>query len=403
MEGWAYWLLGASSGLAFWILIGYPLLLWQVKPKGLAVAKDRSDSYAPTVSVLLAVHNGEAFLGAKLDSLLELDYPRERMEILVLGDGCSDATSDVVARYQGLGIKYFDLPRGGKSAALNAGLEKARGEILFFTDVRQRLDQQALRELVGNFADAKVGAVTGELQILKPGQAAEEQEHMDLYWRYELWARRWHTAEFSLFNTTGCLYAMRRSLARPIAADTLIDDAEFPLQAYRAGYRIVFDETSIAYDYPTQAGGEWRRRMRTMAGMWQVFARNPWLLFKPHRMWLHFVSHKLGRLLLPWALLGTVLGTAALPEGWLRAGLWAGNAGFLGLALGARIGQRQWGRIPVIGRLGSLAWTFLAMNGAALLSVRVFWGDARSFWSNTTQVDKRVAKVKEDGVRGDSR
>jgi cellulose synthase/poly-beta-1,6-N-acetylglucosamine synthase-like glycosyltransferase len=360
--GWiiSWGLLAVSTAIAFWILIGYPLFLKLVPPKGAPVHRAET---TPTVTVLMAVHNGEAFLRPKLDSLLALDYPADRREILVLGDGCTDASESIVRANEG--VRWIQLERGGKAAALNAGLQLATGEILFFTDVRQKLDPQALRQLVANFADPQVGAVTGELRILKPGAAAGEQEDMDLYWRYELWARRWHSAEYSMFNTTGCLYAMRRALARPILPDTLIDDAEIPLQAYQAGFRIVFDDRAIAFDYATVAGGEWRRRMRTMAGMWQVYARNPGLLFRPHRMWLHFTSHKLGRVLLPWALLGTVAGAWNLPDGWFRTSLLGGNAAFLGLALAARMG------------------------GAALLSLRVFFSDARQMWSQTTSVDAR--------------
>lgn len=377
-----WFVLGGFTLLAFYFLVGYPLLLKLVPSKGLPVHKD--PNHEPTVSVLLAVHNGEAFIDDKLNSLLGLDYPVAKLQILVLGDGCNDGTAAKVEKYAGRGVHYVGLQRGGKAMALNAGMEQAQGEILFFTDVRQKLDRRALRELVANFADPTVGAVTGELKILKRGGAAGEQEDMDLYWRYELWVRRWHSAEYSLFNTTGCLYAMRRQLCSRLRPDTLIDDAELPLQAYRAGYRIVFDNQSIAYDYPTQAGGEWRRRMRTLGGMWQIFVWHPELLWKPHRMWLHFVSHKLGRLLLPWILLGIILATALLPQCETKWFLTANELVLVGLA----VCSNMLSRVPVVGRSASWARTFLMMNLAALFSLKVFFVNPQQMWG-TTKVDRQ--------------
>lgn len=380
---WAWSLLTLFSVLAFYFMVGYPLLLWKWRFPKLSVAKDLS--HTPSVSVLMAVHNGAEFLDEKLASLLALDYPDGKLKIHVLSDASIDRTDAIALRYADRGVTLHTLPRGGKALALNHGMKIAQGEIFFFTDVRQKLHPLALRHLAANFADPQVGAVTGELRITPNKNSEGEQEAMDLYWRYELWARSKQSAQYSLFNTTGCLYAMRRDLTKPLPPHTLIDDAELPLQAYMAGYRILFDPASVAYDYPTAQGTEWGRRMRTLGGMWQVFARHPRLLFLPHPMWLHFVSHKFGRLLLPWCLIGTFVCTALLPPGIAKSFLLLNEAALLLLAA-----LFPWlGSDSPLRRYSSWARTFLVMNAAAILSLKVFVVNPQKMWL-TTQVDRQT-------------
>jgi len=378
----SWWIFLAASGAVFYFLLGYPLLLRWMPVRIRGVAKD--DRHVPSVTVLMAVHNGEAFLAERLENLLALDYPRELLEIFVLSDGSTDETDAIAQSYAHQGVHLLRLPRGGKAAALNAGMQKAEGEILLFCDVRQRFDSQALRELTANFADPLVGVVTGELRILKPDGAMGEQADMDLYWRYEIWMRRIHSAIWSLFNTTGCIYAMRRNLAQPLPPGTLGDDAALPLLAYRRGYRILFEPNAIAYDYPTKTGGEFRRRMRTMSGAWQVWSRFPALLFPIHRMWLHFFSHKLGRLLLPWVFIVAIVSSFFLPTSpWKWLILSAEAAFFLLAALDATLPKS----FP-LRRVSSLCRTFLVMNWAALLSMRVFFVSPQAMWANPTKVDR---------------
>ena len=226
--------------------------------------------------------------------------------------------------------KIIDRAACGKVGGIESGVrEQATGEILFFTDVRQALDPMALRHLVANFADLTVGAVTGEMRLRKA--EAGEQADMDLYWRYELWARDRQTRIDSIFNTTGCIYAMRRKLAVPLRPDTLSDDAALPLGAFFAGYRVIFDADAIAVDDPAVAGTEFRRRFRNLAGLWQTFVRFPQLFSSRNRMRLHFLSHKFGRLVLPWAIVFAIVGTLMLPASTIRSTLLAAEAALLPL------------------------------------------------------------------------
>lgn len=376
-------LTAAALGLlgAFYIVLGYPLLLSALRGrKAPAVRKDLD--YQTSVSVVIAVYNGASQIAAKLDTLFGLDYPPEMIEVIIVSDGSTDSTANIVrsyaARTEGKpAIVLLEAPRGGKAAALNLGIARAKGEILFFTDVRQPLDPAALRHLVANFADPTVGAVTGEM-LLRRGDAGEQAD-MDLYWRYEIWARGRHSEIDSLFNTTGCIYAMRRSLAGAIPPDTLTDDAILPLRAFFGGYRVIFDPAATAWDYPAVSGTEFRRRFRTLAGLCQVFARVPRLFSSDNRMRWHFLSHKFGRLALPWTLLLTFAATLMLPGSGLRTTLLALELAPVALALINGLVPRNF----PLKRLCSPARTFFVMNLAALAAPAVFVLPVEKIWKPT--------------------
>jgi biofilm PGA synthesis N-glycosyltransferase PgaC len=372
----AWLMLTAGAAIAFYILIGYPILLRVVQFKARpAVRKDLG--YSPTVTAIMAVYNGAAQIRAKLETMLALDYPKERLKIIVVSDGSTDATESMVKEYADRGVELIAGPHRGKAAALNLAFEKATGELLFFTDVRQPLDPKALRHLAANFADPTVGAVTGELRLLK-GEAGEQAD-MDLYWRYEIWARQKQSRIDSIFNTTGCIYAMRRALARPIPADTLSDDAALPLLAFFGGYRVIFDCEAIAVDYPAVAGTEFRRRFRNLAGLWQTFVRYPQLFSSKDRMRFHFLSHKFSRLVLPWAILMVAVGTLLLPEPAIRWWLMGAEAFFPLLAAIDGLFPKGF----LLKRISSPARTFLAMNAASLAGIAVFFIEPTRLWRPT--------------------
>jgi cellulose synthase/poly-beta-1,6-N-acetylglucosamine synthase-like glycosyltransferase len=376
-----YVALSLALGIVAYILIGYPLLLaaWPGKANR-AIAKN--PNYTSTVSIVLAVYNGAEFVRDKLESILDLDYPRELLQIIVVSDGSSDGTEAIVREFEQRGVQLLTLPHGGKAAALNAAIVTATGAILFFTDVRQKLDRGALRHLVANFADPSIGAVSGRMQLLKGRRG--EQADMDLYWRYEVWVRQRHSSIDSIFSTTGCIYAMRRDLAGPIPPDTLSDDAVLPLKAFFRGYRVVFEPDAIAVDYPAQTGTEFRRRCRTLAGLWQVFTRMPQLFTSRDRMRIHFLSHKFGRLALPWAILLVFAATIALPATRFRSWMIGDECVLVLLALLDRF-VPHW--LPVK-RITSPARTFLTMNAASIAAMAVFFTSPDRFWATTTRVER---------------
>ena len=365
-----------SVAATLYILVGYPLLLRYSKRRSPPVQKDFG--FRPTVTVLLAVYNGEDFVRKKLDSVFASNYPAELVDVIVVSDGSTDRTDEIVASYAGDRVQLVRVAHQGKAAALNEGLLHVTGEILFFTDVRQLLKPDALSQLVANFADPAVGAATGEPRFQHSLCVGEEAD-MDVYWRYELWVRRRHSEMDSTLVTTGWIYAVRRSLVGSIPPDTLVDDAIIPLRVFLAGYRVICEPQAIAVDYAQIEGGEFRRKLRTLAGLWQVCIRMPQLFTRTNRMRLHFVSHKFSRLILPWALLLGLFATLALPPGRLRLGLLIATLTVVALALVDRI-------LPAdvfLRRFSSPAKSFLVMNLAAMFSVVVFFVTPERIWRPT--------------------
>ena len=366
-----------AFALSLYILVGYPFLLAAWRSFGPPIRKDLD--FRTTVTVVLAVYNGETFVGRRLDNLLSLDYPADLLDIVVVSDGSTDATDQIVQSYAHRKVQLLRVPHAGKAAALNAALLHATGELFLFVDVRQTFDPQALRHLVANFADPTIGAVTGELRYVHSDRVGEAAD-IDLYWRYEIWARQHHSLIDSIFNTTGCIYAVRRSLTGPIPSDTLVDDAVIPLRAFFRGYRVVIDTEALAFDYGVVKGGEFRRKIRTLGGVWQAWVRMPQLFTSTNRMRLHFLPHKFGRLALPWLILMGVAATCALPDSLVRTDLLAGSLAVLALAALDPVLPRTF----MLRRISSPARSFVVLNAASLLSVLVFLVPPEKLWKPTS-------------------
>lgn len=363
----------ASLAFLVYLFFGYPLLLAVTARRERPVHKRLEPK---TVSVLLTVYNGEKWIREKLQSILALDYPAELMQVIVISDGSTDRTEDIVREFGTRGVELLGVPRGGKAAALNAGMRQARGDVLFFTDVRQPLEPGALKSLVCCLGDPTVGAACGHVYFL--GDEHEQKAHMGLYWTYEKWIRRMHTRIHSIQAGTGCIYAMRRELATAIPPDTLLDDSYLPLCAFFRGYRFVFDTGAIAYEYPTSLDSEFHRKVRTLAGIYQLIHLFPKLIGPGNRMWIHFVSHKLGRLMAPFALISMAVSSFGLPAPWMQAAV-AGQAGFYLLAAADSWIPEGW---PVK-RISSVARTFVVMMAASLCAVEIFFVPARKLWKET--------------------
>ena len=300
---------GASIAAILYILFVYPAMV--IAMARLWPDPVRRGAFEARVTVVMAVYNGARFLRAKLDSLLALDYPRDLLDIIVVSDGSDDATDAIALGYADRGVQLIRVPKGGKPAALNAGIAAAVGEILLFTDVRQEVDRMALRYLLENFADERVGVCSGRL-VIRKGNSLEE-ENVGLYWKYEFAIRNALATIDSIFGATGALYAMRRELAGPIPADALNDDMHLPLLAFFRGHRLAVDGRARIYDYPTGLDSEFRRKVRTLAGNYQILREFPALIGPGNRMWIHYVSYKFARLLLPVFLLAPLLSGWFLP------------------------------------------------------------------------------------------
>jgi cellulose synthase/poly-beta-1,6-N-acetylglucosamine synthase-like glycosyltransferase len=352
-----------SLGLVAYTYAGYPLLvaLWaRLAPRRV---RENAD-FEPTVSVMLAVHDGAAYLEQKLASLRELDYPQEKIEILICSDGSKDETAAIARRaaVNDPRVKVFECPtRLGKPAALNRLRSHATGEILLMTDVRQRLAPGALRALLRPLADPEVGCVSGSL-VLEGGGG------VSLYWRYESFIRGCEACVGGMVGVSGSLYAIRRQDFNGLPADVLLDDMFIPLSVARSRKSIVLSREAEAYDEVCDDDREFGRKVRTLAGNYQLVAKMPWLLLPgTNPVWFQIVSHKFLRLLCPWALLALFVSSlllsfdTALAPGALAfwRALALAQLAFYGLAaLGSRAG-----------RPGAVARTFVVLNAAALIGL----------------------------------
>ncbi|HEX6928750.1 MAG TPA: glycosyltransferase family 2 protein [Gammaproteobacteria bacterium] len=297
----------------FWVSIfmllytyaGYPLLVWLLGLLRPRIVLRRAQQ--PSVTIIIVTRNGERWIDAKLDNCLTLDYPHDQLHIVLVSDGSTDTT---VARARAFRSPRVDIvecsAHRGKAACLNDAVRHARGDILVFTDVRQRLDAQAVRHLVMNFADETVGAASGELMLGADG--AGFAGGMDLYWRYEKWLRINEARFSSSIGVTGAIYAMRAECFRPIPANAVLDDVLIPMNVVLDGKRVVFDRSAVAHDVPSASPArERQRKVRTIAGNYQLVQLRPDLL-DPRRnpVWLQFLSHKLLRLVVPFFLVAAL-------------------------------------------------------------------------------------------------
>ncbi len=366
--------------LAFCILVytyvGYPILIGVLaRLRPLRVAED--PAYLPKVTACIPVYNAASYLTAKVESLLALDYPADKIEILLYSDGSDDDTNAVAAAIASRDPRVKLLindKRGGKPKGVNRMLEVATGEVLLMTDVRQPLVPGALRALVTKLADPSVACVSGNL-VLRGSAGA------GAYWRYENWIRMQESRFRGMVGVTGPIYAIRKVDMRPLPEGVILDDMWVPLRLRLAGRHILFAEGAIAYDDAFGDKREYGRKVRTLAGNYQLFALLPALLV-PFRnpSWFETVSHKLLRLVCPWALLGLLaasgLGaiTKAEPTPIILYGLRPLLGGQMAFYLFALLGE--WG-----GRIGSLCRTFVVLNSAAVVGLwRFVTGAQKVTW-----------------------
>ena len=360
----------------FYTYLGYSLLVagaaWARPWRGATLSQP---SFEPIpVSVLVAAHDEEGRIGQHVRELAgQIARRPAGGELIVISDGSTDRTvevAQVVAADVGSGttasipIRVLALPaRNGKAVALNEGCAVATHPVLVFADVRQTWAPDAIDRLVANFADPSVGAVSGDLVIEAPPGVLSG---VGQYWRFEKWLRRNESRFYSTVGVTGSICAVRRELFVPMPVGTILDDVHWPLQVAMGGARVVHDEKALALDrLPSCVRDEFRRKVRTLAGNFQLMTRMPAVLL-PWRnpIWGQFWSHKLLRLVVPWALLGLAASSAVLAGPVYRAAFWAQLA-FYGVALAGL-------RSPVAARfyLASVAGAFLVLNTAAWLA---FW------------------------------
>jgi cellulose synthase/poly-beta-1,6-N-acetylglucosamine synthase-like glycosyltransferase len=259
----AFW---GSLGALAWTHVGYPVAV-----AALARARGRQirrEDVTPEVDVVVAAHDEEAVIGRRVENLLELDYPAERMRIVVASDGSTDRTNEIVrelAERSGR-VELLECERAGKATAQNTAVAQSEAEVVAFSDANSRWEPDALRKLVRSFADPEVGYVCGQLRLEAPEGANQE----GLYWRYELWQRESESAVGSITAGNGAIYAVRRFDYLGYDDPRIGHDFGLPFRLVQRGRRAVYDAEAIAWEKPaTEVEDEYGRKVRMMTRSWR--------------------------------------------------------------------------------------------------------------------------------------
>jgi len=367
------------SGVIVMAQLGYPLLLrlWaKLAATPDAPRAPRPDVELPSVSLVIAACNEEVVLEEKLGNSLQIDYPREKLEVILASDGSRDRTVEIARRYVDRGIRLLDFPvNRGKATTLNEAIGQTRGELLFLCDANVMFRPEALRILVERLRDPAVGAATGDVRLLS--SQSEFGEGESLYYRIERQLQRDESAVGSTIGVDGGMYLIRRQLVQPLPADTILDDFVNSMRVLKQGYRVIYEPRAVALENGTElAADEFRRRTRMAAGAAQTLKRGefppPW---QPRNFGMWF-GHKFLRWISPACLVLALLTNLWLARGGLffRATL-AIQLLFHGVALLAwwspKLRGAGWARIPyyfclshlALGR-GLLRGLFLRQSGA---------------------------------------
>ena len=367
-----------SAGFAVYVYIGYPILLWGLQ--AVLRSAPRPQPVEPSVSLLVAAYNEAAVIADKIRNSLALDYPAEKLEVVIASDGSKDTTAEIVNSFTGsesggrVRLLNYEKNRG-KMAVLNDAVRELRGDIVAFSDASSMLAADSVRILVQSFSDPHVGAASGVYRLLKKDQAHLGSQE-DLYWKYETFLKVQEARLGAFTGAHGSLYAIRRALYPFPTVNTINDDFTIPMRILERGYRVAYVPAAVAYEEAHEMEG-FSRRVRITAGNIEQMREFKSLIWPPRPFVLFcLLSHKTGRLLVPLfmviALVANITLRGQFPYNWLLLG----QALFYTLAiLGAMVSLR-----PKVLRLpyyfcminsALFAWVYQALRHGRAIPSRI--------------------------------
>ena len=369
-----------------WTYVLFPACLW-LRAR-LSPHPHRVGDATPSVSLVICAYNEAASLGARLENALALDYPSDRLEIVVASDGSTDGTNAIARGFASRGVRLLALPRQGKIPALNAAVASARGEVLVFSDANSLYESGALRALLRPFADPGVGGVAGDQRYLRAGELPDGGEGERAYWDFDRLLKRWQSAAGSVTSSTGAIHAIRRELFRSVPSG-VTDDFWISTNVVAQGRRLVFANDAAAWEPATPASGsEFRRKVRVITrGLRAVWLMRELLNPLRHGFYsLQLFSHKVLRRLAIVPMAAILLATPWL---WNAGSFYRGAAlvqlvFYLAAALGALLPPLEttapgWARRLV--KLLALPTFFCMANAAAgLAALNVARGHRIDSW-----------------------
>jgi cellulose synthase/poly-beta-1,6-N-acetylglucosamine synthase-like glycosyltransferase len=253
-------------------------------------------SYMPTLTVVIAAYNEADIIEQKIHNTLALEYPQDKLQLVIVTDGSSDATPDIVARYPRIQLMH-QPQRHGKIAAVHRAMAHVYSDITLFTDANTFLNKEALLLICRHYQDERVGAVSGEKRV-NSGDAADATAGEGLYWKYESALKRWDAELYSIVGAAGELFSIRTALYKPVPADTILDDFMISLMVTQEGYRIAYEPAAFATESGSESiAEELKRKIRIAAGGIQSILRLKQLMNPFHHAVLSFqyVSHRVLR------------------------------------------------------------------------------------------------------------
>lgn len=374
------WLFLLAVGFCVYTYAIFPICL-HVLARRVSEPTPPELSSFPAVSIVIAAHNEQENLPAKLKSLQALDYPENKLQIVIVSDGSTDKSIEILNAAQST-LPHLHIveyaPAAGKPTALNRGVAEASGSVLVFMDARQSVSSNALKALIARLQQDDVGVVSGELCLTNDDGL--ESANVGLYWRYEKWIRLNESRLFSTTGATGALYAMHKSDFIPHKDDVLLDDFDTPVSVLLKGKRTVFEPEARVFDKTeASASGEFQRKSRTLAGNFQSFARNKWL-FNPAKnpVFVQFLSHKVFRLLVPYAMAIAFI-SAALGTGPFLKLMLILQLAFYGAGIATILG------VPALNnKVFNFIKVFLQLNAAAVAGAfRFITGSSNVRWKQS--------------------
>ena len=345
-----------SLGALAWTHLGYPVAAAALAR--LRARPVRKDDVTPSVTVVVAAHDEESVIGRRVENLLELDYPREELEIVVASDGSIDGTDEIVQAIAERAdkVRLLALERAGKATAQNRAVAESESEIVAFSDANSRWEQDALRTLVRSFADPNVGYVCGQLRL----ESADGTSREGLYWRYELWQRESESQLGSITAGNGAIYAVRRSDYLGFDDTRIGHDFGLPFRLVQRGRRAVYEPEAVAWERPARdPEAEYGRKVRMMTRSWRPLLDGSLLRTGNGLYAAELVSHRVlryGSGVLHLLLLGSSVALAG--EAPVYAVALVGQLGFLLIAFAGRR------RLPIPG--AALAYYYLLTTAATV-------------------------------------
>ncbi|MEA2104697.1 MAG: glycosyltransferase family 2 protein [Candidatus Cloacimonadota bacterium] len=294
---WAKIIFGFSALCLFYIFLGYPILisiLSKIFPYKNNFSQIGKDEYAlPSVSLLIPAYNEEQIIEDKIRNILDLDYPSEKLEMVIASDGSDDKTNEIVKNYFAK-VKLIEYKkREGKTTLLNKTVPKLKNEIIVFSDASAMLNRDAIKKVVSHFQDESIGSVSGKYLVFNIDDTSRTKGE-GIYWKYETYIKRCESKYYSILGAHGALYALRKKLFKPLPIDAINDDYILPMYSVEQGFRAVYDSSAISEEFATTSiHGEIKRRIRISVGNFQqLFLLKSLLNPFKGRIAFEFLSHK---------------------------------------------------------------------------------------------------------------